>query len=58
MQTIFTHAKGFFLCLSAACSLQANAQYLEHIYDYVENTAVFEEDGASASRSNAAFCPA
>ena len=43
MQTIFSHAKGFFLCLSAACSLQANAQYLEHIYDYVENTAVFEE---------------
>ena len=22
---------------------QANAQYLEHIYDYIENTAVFEE---------------
>ena len=27
----------------AACSLQLNAQYLEHIYDYVENTKVFEE---------------
>ena len=24
-------------------SLQMNAQYLEHLYDYIENTAVFEE---------------
>ena len=31
-------------CLFAACSLQANAQYLEHIYDYIENTTVFEEN--------------
>ena len=32
------------LCLFAACSLQMNAQYLEHIYDYIENTSVFEEN--------------
>ena len=31
-------------CLLVACSLQANAQYLEHIYDYIENTSVFEEN--------------
>ena len=31
-------------CLFAACSLQASAQYLEHIYDYIENTTVFEEN--------------
>ena len=43
MQRFLSHAKAFFLALSAACSLQANAQYLEHLYDYIENTAVFEE---------------
>ena len=32
------------ICLFAACSLQASAQYLEHIYDYIENTTVFEEN--------------
>ena len=32
------------LCLFTACSLQMNAQYLEHIYDYIENTSVFEEN--------------
>ena len=32
------------LCLFAACSLQMNAQYLEHLYDYIENTSVFEEN--------------
>ena len=32
------------LCLFAAYSLQTSAQYLEHIYDYIENTAVFEEN--------------
>ena len=32
------------LCLFAACSMQLNAQYLEHIYDYIENTSVFEEN--------------
>ncbi len=32
------------LSLLAVCSLQANAQYLEHIYDYIENLAVFEEN--------------
>ncbi|MBO5932569.1 MAG: glycoside hydrolase family 2, partial [Bacteroidaceae bacterium] len=26
------------------CTLQMNAQYLEHIYDYIENTSVFEEN--------------
>ena len=32
------------LCLFAACAMQLNAQYLEHIYDYIENTSVFEEN--------------
>ena len=32
------------LCLFTACSMQLNAQYLEHIYDYIENTSVFEEN--------------
>ncbi|MBR3531158.1 MAG: DUF4981 domain-containing protein [Bacteroidaceae bacterium] len=36
--------KKFIFCLFAACSLQMNAQYLEHIYDYIENTSVFEEN--------------
>ena len=35
--------KLFTICLIAASMFQANAQYLEHIYDYRENTAVFEE---------------
>ncbi len=43
MQRIVSHAKGLFLCLLSACSLQASAQYLEHMYDYIENTSVFEE---------------
>ena len=30
--------------LIATCTLQMNAQYLEHIYDYIENTSVFEEN--------------
>ncbi len=32
------------LCLFAAFSLQMHAQYLEHLYDYIENTSVFEEN--------------
>lgn len=28
----------------AVCSLQLNAQYLDHIYDYIENTSVYEEN--------------
>ena len=36
--------KKFIFCLFAACSLQMNAQYLERIYDYIENTSVFEEN--------------
>ena len=32
------------LCILAACSMQMNAQYLEHIYDYIENTAIYEEN--------------
>lgn len=32
------------ICLLALCSVPASAQYLEHIYDYVENTNVFEEN--------------
>jgi beta-galactosidase len=43
MQRILPQAKRHLFCLMAACSLQLNAQYLEHIYDYVENTKVFEE---------------
>jgi len=43
MQSILSHARGFFLTLVAVCFQQAGAQYLEHIYDYIENTAVFEE---------------
>ena len=43
MQKIFSHTRGLVLGMTAACSLQVNAQYLDHIYDYVENTAVFEE---------------
>lgn len=43
MHSIFTHAKAFIIGITAVCSLQANAQYLEHLYDYIENTAVFEE---------------
>ena len=30
--------------LMVGCTLQMNAQYLEHIYDYIENTSVFEEN--------------
>ncbi|MBR7017375.1 MAG: DUF4981 domain-containing protein [Prevotella sp.] len=30
--------------LLAVCSLQLNAQYLNHIYDYIENTSVYEEN--------------
>ena len=43
MQRIVSHAKGLFLCLLSVCSLQVSAQYLEHMYDYIENTSVFEE---------------
>ncbi len=32
-----------FVCL-AACASSADAQYLERIYDYIENTSVFEEN--------------
>ena len=28
----------------AVCSLQLNAQYLDHIYDYIEDTSVYEEN--------------
>ena len=38
------NSKRLFLCLFTACSLQMNAQYLDHIYDYIENTSVFEEN--------------
>ena len=37
------NAKRLALCLFAATTLQLNAQYLEHLYDYIENTSVFEE---------------
>jgi beta-galactosidase len=37
------NAKRLALCLFAASTLQLNAQYLEHLYDYIENTSVFEE---------------
>ena len=43
MPGIVSHAKGLFLCLLSACSLQASTQYLEHLYDYIESTSVFEE---------------
>ena len=33
MQRFISHTKAFLLCLSAACSLQANAQYLAGRYD-------------------------
>lgn len=32
------------ICLLATLPLQMDAQYLEHIYDYIENTNVFEEN--------------
>ena len=32
------------ICLFAVFSSQMNAQYLEHLYDYIENTSVFEEN--------------
>lgn len=32
------------ILLASVCSPQAKAQYLEHIYDYIENTSVFEEN--------------
>ena len=32
------------LCILAMSYTQVNAQYLEHIYDYIENTEVFEEN--------------
>lgn len=35
--------KKLLLCGLCASSAQVNAQYLQHIYDYVENTQVFEE---------------
>ena len=38
------YIKRLTLCLFAAFSLQMNAQYLEHMYDYLENTSVFEEN--------------
>ena len=31
-------------CLIAVYPLQIDAQYLEHIYDYIENTSVYEEN--------------
>ena len=38
------NVKRLTFCLFAACSLQMKAQYLEHLYDYIENTSVFEEN--------------
>ena len=35
--------KALILSLLVISSLQVKAQYLEHIYDYIENTSVFEE---------------
>ena len=32
------------IILGAMSASQVNAQYLEHIYDYIENTSVFEEN--------------
>ena len=32
------------LCLLAMSTLQVKAQYLEKIYDYIENTNVYEEN--------------
>lgn len=37
-------SKKILLCLFAVCALQAKAQFLERIYDYIENTSVFEEN--------------
>lgn len=36
--------KLFTICLLAICSTQLSAQYLERIYDYIENTSVYEEN--------------
>ncbi|MCQ2975240.1 MAG: hypothetical protein MJ211_10600, partial [Bacteroidales bacterium] len=37
--------KKYLLCLIfLMVSISLNAQYLEHIYDYIENTNVFEEN--------------
>ena len=36
--------KSLMICLFAVFSSQMNAQYLEHLYDYIENTSVFEEN--------------
>ena len=32
------------IILGAMWAVQMNAQYMEHIYDYIENTSVFEEN--------------
>ena len=35
--------RNLFFFLLCSCSIQLKAQYLQHIYDYIENTSVFEE---------------
>ena len=36
------------LCFVVGCTMQPKAQYLEHIYEYIENTSVFEENQEEA----------
>lgn len=36
------------VCFLAMCYGQVSAQYLEHVYDYIENTSVFEENQEEA----------
>ncbi len=35
--------KALLLGIMSSCSLSLQAQYLEHLYDYIENTSVYEE---------------
>lgn len=43
MKSALHYQKTLALCLFAMCTIQASGQYLERIYDYIENLAVFEE---------------
>ncbi len=38
------YKKSLSIILCVMCTVQTNAQYMEHIYDYIENTSVFEEN--------------
>lgn len=44
MKHISVIIKSLPVCIAAMWSGYINAQYLEHIYDYIENTDVFEEN--------------